>query len=120
MLYSYKYCKNIVKKTWAFCFQLPRVGSEIESGIRASGSCDICLSGTLWDAGMLPVAARLPVMANPGPSAASAGVLVKLHACFLEKRCDQSQRPPEISDQGCRLHKSRRKVGKVGRGSATP
>lgn len=75
MLNSYKYSKNIAKKTWAFGFHIPRAGSEIESGIRASGSCDICLSGTLWDAGILPVAARLPVMANPGPSTASAGVL---------------------------------------------
>lgn len=54
-------------------------------------------------------------MANPGPSTGSVGVLVKLHACFLEKWRDQSQRCPEVSDQGCSLHKSRRKLGKDGK-----
>lgn len=65
--------------------------------------------GTFWGT------AGFPAMANPGPSTGSVGVLVKLHACFLEKWRDQSRRCPEVSDQGCSLHKSRRKLGKDGK-----
>lgn len=54
------------------------------------------LSGIQW---VLAVSARLLAMANSGPSTASASVQVKLHVYFLKKWCDQSQRPPEISDQ---------------------